>query len=415
MKRRTNRGLVGRENIQSSFPTTCKPDDNATSHKYLHRTVGQHFAIVVLILISIGLGLGTTTTQAQTRAYLTNPTSNTVSVIDIATNTLVATIPVGGFPEALAITPDGTRVYVTNALDNTVSVIDTATNTVVATISFVTSQDCAQSLCFSPFGVAITPDGTRAYVSNTTFSFTVSVIDIATNTVGATIPSGNAGFPVAVAITPDGTRVYVTTGGAAQGNTVLVIDTATNTVITSIPVAAAGNPITAVAITPDGTSVYVTSLVSDTVSVIDTATNTVVATIPVGGFPMDVAITPDGTRAYVTNSSSDTVSVIDTATNTVVVTIPVGGFGFGCVAITPDGTRAYLANSNSHNTLVIDTATNTVVATISGLDGTGIAFTPAPLAPESKQQCKHGEYLKFGPPAGPFKTQGQCVSYVEHH
>jgi YVTN family beta-propeller protein len=55
-------------------------------------------------------------------------------VIDTASNTVVATIPVGQIPQGVAITPDGTRAYVTNGVDNTVSVIDTASNTVVATI-----------------------------------------------------------------------------------------------------------------------------------------------------------------------------------------------------------------------------------------------------------------------------------------
>ena len=40
--------------------------------------------------------------------------TNTVSVIDTATNTVVATIPVGGNPFGVAITPDGTRAYVTD-------------------------------------------------------------------------------------------------------------------------------------------------------------------------------------------------------------------------------------------------------------------------------------------------------------
>ncbi len=155
---------------------------------------------------------------------------------------------------------------------------------------------------------------------------------------------------------------------------------------------------------------------SNTVSVIDTATNTVVATIPVGSNFLGVAITPDGTRAYVTNEEfSNTVSVIDTATNTVVATIPVGGTPVGA-AITPDGTRAYVTNMTSNTISVIDTETNTVVATIPvGLAPFGVAITPAPQAPKSKEQCKHGGYKKFGPPAGPFKNQGQCVSYVEHH
>jgi YVTN family beta-propeller protein len=46
----------------------------------------------------------------------------------------VATILVGFGPNGVAVTPDGTRAYVTNTIDGTVSVISTASNKVVATI-----------------------------------------------------------------------------------------------------------------------------------------------------------------------------------------------------------------------------------------------------------------------------------------
>ncbi|MFD1275997.1 YncE family protein [Streptomyces kaempferi] len=80
-----------------------------------------------------------------TRAYVTNSNADTVSVIKTATNTVVATIPVGDAPREVAVSPDGTRAYVTNASADTVSVINTATNTVVATIP----------VGDLPFGVAI--------------------------------------------------------------------------------------------------------------------------------------------------------------------------------------------------------------------------------------------------------------------
>jgi len=51
------------------------------------------------------LGLGTATAQAQTRAYVANFRSNTVSVIDTATSTVIATIPGGIDPAEVAITP----------------------------------------------------------------------------------------------------------------------------------------------------------------------------------------------------------------------------------------------------------------------------------------------------------------------
>jgi YVTN family beta-propeller protein len=154
---------------------------------------------------------------------------------------------------------------------------------------------------------------------------------------------------------------------------------------------------------------------SNSVFVIDTATNTVIATIPVGLFPLSIAITPDGTRAYVTNSNSGTISVIDTATNSVIATIPVGLPIFD-IAFTPDGTRAYASSEQGSNRaiIVIDTATNAVITTIPVLGFPfRIAISPAPRSPKNKEECKNGGWRNFGPPAGPFKNQGQCVSSVE--
>ena len=62
-------------------------------------------------------------------AYVTNPGSNTVSVINTATNTVVGgPIPVSNNPNGVAITPDGRHAYIANLLSNNVSVIDTGTN-----------------------------------------------------------------------------------------------------------------------------------------------------------------------------------------------------------------------------------------------------------------------------------------------
>src|SRR6266404_2469698 len=116
--------------------------------------------------------------SAQTlahNAYITNGGDNSMSVIDTATNTVIATIPVSDRPFSVVVTPDGSKVYVTNnnsGNPRTVSVIDTATNTVIATIH----------VGAKPFGVAVTPDGSKVYVANNNPGNpgTVSVIDTAT-------------------------------------------------------------------------------------------------------------------------------------------------------------------------------------------------------------------------------------------
>ena len=61
--------------------------------------------------------------------------SNSVSIIDIATNTVIDTVSVGSGPTGISATPDGTKVYVTNYGSSTVSVIDTETKKVTATVN----------------------------------------------------------------------------------------------------------------------------------------------------------------------------------------------------------------------------------------------------------------------------------------
>ena len=80
---------------------------------------------------------GLAITPDGTRVYVVNQFltngHNTVSVIETKTNSIVATILVGLGPVAIAITPDGTRAYVPNQQDFNISVIDIATNTVITT------------------------------------------------------------------------------------------------------------------------------------------------------------------------------------------------------------------------------------------------------------------------------------------
>ena len=72
--------------------------------------------------------------------YVPNFDSGSVSVINTADNTVVATIPVGACPEGVAVTPDGRHVYVPNSDSGSVSVIDTADNTVADTVPVSSDQ-----------------------------------------------------------------------------------------------------------------------------------------------------------------------------------------------------------------------------------------------------------------------------------
>src|SRR5262245_46069854 len=68
------------------------------------------FAGVFRWWLAVLLTLSAALAQAEPFAYITNLVSANVSVIDTASNTVVATVPVGANPQGVAVTPDGAFV-----------------------------------------------------------------------------------------------------------------------------------------------------------------------------------------------------------------------------------------------------------------------------------------------------------------
>lgn len=262
---------------------------------------------------------------------------------------VLATIDVpGDFPVAVALSPDGTRAYVTGT---EVTVVDTATDDVLGTIPVKAFA----------YGVALSRNGSRAYVTDSSAG-EVSVIDTFDNHVVSTIKVGND--PRAVALSADDRWAYV--ANSADG-TVSVIDTASTLVTAVIPV---GNRPTALALTPDGQRLFVANAASGTVTTIDTSNNLVDETIGVGqdldrSSPEGVIFSPDGARAYVTDSASNRIAVIDTENDTVVdfIDLNLGSQPTG-VAISADGKQLYVTEFGAGTVTVIDTAGKKVITQI---------------------------------------------------
>lgn len=283
-------------------------------------------------------------------AYVTNLDDGTVSVIDTASNTVVATVPVGIQPYDVAVSPLGDLAFIANKGPDTISVIDTATNTVVRTIAM-------SSYGSSINGLLVNGTATRLYVTLEPNS--VAVVDLSTFNVVATIPV--VYLPIGLVFSPDETRLYVANWcfDCSGNGSVTVIDTSANSVLATIPT----NYKTprGIAVHPNGAFVYLTNEFGNRVSVFDTAANTIVDDLPVGtGQLMGITVSPTGDFAYVAGRGSDLVYVIDTATRAVVETIPVGPGPYG-LSLNPAGSRLYATNVNGTTVSVIDTMSRTVI------------------------------------------------------
>lgn len=314
-----------------------------------------NFTAVLLFLIIFSSTELVSTAQSEMSveyAYVPNELSNTVSVINTTTNTVISTVPVGNNPCGVTINHDGTKVYVTNfgndnARGNTFTIINTDTDEVITKLVYSGEG-------IKPFGVAITPDETLYIASYGTDK--VYAINL---TADYSTPINVGSKPLGVAITSNGKWVYVANRGS---NSVSVINTITNNVTATVPV---GSEPYGVAVSSDG-NVYVTNQNSGNISVINTTTNTVIATVNVGVYPHGIAVTPNGKTVYVANHNPycGTVSVINTTTY---VTKNINVYGTPCgVTVTHDGKWVYVTTSGSENNsgsvLVINTTTNTVIS-----------------------------------------------------
>ncbi|MBE3071601.1 MAG: beta-propeller fold lactonase family protein [Acidobacteria bacterium] len=182
-----------------------------------------------------------------------------------------------------------------------------------------------------PTEVCLSPDGKKAYVTNTGGEG-ITVIDLATLTVSATLSDASLQRPVGIALTPDGQKIYV----GARGSGALVVLSIDGKMLKQLPVKDA----TMVAVSPDGKRAYVCSDSTESVIVVDTATDTVVGTIKTARQPRGLGFTPDGKMLLITCVAHDLMHYVNVATSQVETTVGVGRSPQS-VAITPDGRLAF--------------------------------------------------------------------------
>ncbi len=239
------------------------------------------------------------TPDGQTGVAAVGGLAPAVQQFDLATGVAGTAIPLPGSPSGLALSPDGTRAYVPFEATNQLVVVDLVAKTTGTPIAIGNR----------PRAIVVNAAGTKAFTANSQagpVAGGVSIIDL-TGSVGPVNLAGPAfDRPESIAITPDGATVYLGNFGAgAGGTTVVPVNTATNTVGTTITV---GTSVTGMAVDPTGARLYVLNRDSESLSVIATATNTVVQTFSLAGVsPSRIAITPSGDRAVITDSSNGNV------------------------------------------------------------------------------------------------------------
>jgi YVTN family beta-propeller protein len=313
------------------------------------------------VLVGLTLATATAAAPAAPFAYITNSGGYSVTVVDVATNTVSgAPIPVPGIPGGVVVNADATRVYVSSwgapaPYPNLVSVIDTASRTVVAQIPLPS---------MFPAGLALTPDGARLFVTHSVASGpTLVAIETATNTVVAQLSAGrvNAG----IVVHPNGTKLYI-----ATLDNVLVYDPLTLAFRGSIAVGARPYGL---AMNPAGTRLYVANYGESSVSVVDTATDLAIGAVSTGRAPFALSVSPDGTRLFVGNQVDKTLSIIDTASLTTLAEVPLSTAQPYGVQSGPGGDAVYVADFANSKLLVVD-AINGVVASQIAVGNLPIAF-----------------------------------------
>jgi YVTN family beta-propeller protein len=225
---------------------------------------------------------------------------NLFSVIDTEKFVVISSVPVGNGPRYIAVTPDGTKAYVSNQWSNNTSVIKLDKMEVSTTLNVGADRSA----------IAITPDGKKAYItlpgSYTGFKFNnrVAVIDVEKDLAIGEIEVGME--PLTIAIDPDGIRAYVPVGNANGPNPseVVIIDTVKDIYLRPIILRQAAQVMpTAIDITPDGKTLFVVSeRKENTISrtrllVIDAASHTILNSLDLQ--PRGVKVSMDGLKVYI--------------------------------------------------------------------------------------------------------------------
>jgi YVTN family beta-propeller protein len=289
-----------------------------------------------------------------------NKAEASVSLLELPSGKVRATLTVGDGPHEAATSPDGRLVVVTNygvrgAPGSSLSVLDLEAGTVVRTV------DLGEHT--RPHGLQWLPDGRRLVVTAEGSRSLLIVDPVAGRVEKAVGTEQDVSHMVALAL--GGRRAFVANIGSGS---VTVIDLEEGRVVRQIPT---GKGSEGLAVSPDGHEVWVTNRADDTVTVLDASSLETRATIECPSFPIRAAFTPDGRHVLVSNANSGDVAVIDAAARKVVTRFAADlealdtsgrlfGDRFGAspvpvgILVHPSGATAWVAHTNADVVAEVD-------------------------------------------------------------
>lgn len=217
---------------------------------------------------------------AGTEAYVTNQYSNTLGIVNVTSRTQVATVRLPYSPYRSVLTRDGSRVWVTT---NTgpIYAVDVASRTVVDSLPGVGPTN----------GFAIAPGDTLAYASN--YAGQVREFDLRTKAVRRTLTA--QGVLQEVVVSGDGKELYV----GNENGFVEVFDLTTGTNVQHLAL----GQVFGMALGPDGNTLFVAQSLNGVVAAVDRGTRKILFQVPTGGTPRRAKFNANGTMIVVANEA----------------------------------------------------------------------------------------------------------------
>ena len=242
----------------------------------------------------------------------------------------------------LGSAPERGTLVVTNMNDNTATVIDLASHTVRATLpTGVGPHEVAAS--GSGQWAVVTNYGVRGKPGNS-----LTVIDLATATVARTIDLGEYQRPHGIKFFP-GDSLLVVTSEASKA--VLLVEFATGRVVATVSTERQASHMLALAANAE--LLYTTNVGDGSVTAINPKTRTTGAVTPVARFVEGLAMTPDGRQVWVGSNGDSIVVLLDTRSGRAIDTLR--GFGMPYrLAITPDGKTAVITDPAKAEVRIVD-------------------------------------------------------------